>query len=53
MRFHPETERLILRNLTPKDRKAAVLWCGGPLPRAAVQADLRRGKEETKGGDDL
>ena len=53
MRCHPETERLILRCLTPKDRKAAFLWCGDPLPRTAVQADLRREKEETKGGDDL
>ena len=30
MRFHIETERLILRNLTPDDWQAAFRWCGDP-----------------------
>ena len=30
MRIHIETERLILRNLTPEDYKSAFLWCGDP-----------------------
>ena len=30
MRFTPETERLILRDLTPEDYQAAFLWCGDP-----------------------
>lgn len=30
MRFHLETERLILRDLTPEDYQAAFLWCGDP-----------------------
>ena len=30
MRFNLETERLILRNLTPEDSEAAFLWCGDP-----------------------
>ena len=30
MRFNIETERLILRNLTPYDAQAAFLWCGDP-----------------------
>lgn len=30
MRFHIETERLILRNLTPEDWQAAFRWCGDP-----------------------
>ena len=30
MRFYLETERLILRNLTPEDDQAAFLWCGDP-----------------------
>ena len=30
MRIHLETDRLILRNLTPEDDRAAFLWCGDP-----------------------
>ena len=30
MRIHIETERLILRNLTPEDYESAFLWCGDP-----------------------
>ena len=30
MRFTLETERLILRDLTPEDYQAAFLWCGDP-----------------------
>ena len=30
MRIHLETERLILRNLTPDDCQAVFLWCGDP-----------------------
>ena len=30
MRLYLETERLILRNLTPDDYQAAFLWCGDP-----------------------
>ncbi len=30
MRLNLETERLILRNLTPEDYRAAFLWCGDP-----------------------
>jgi ribosomal-protein-alanine N-acetyltransferase len=30
MRFRLETERLILRDLTPGDDQAAFLWCGDP-----------------------
>ena len=30
MRFRLETERLILRNLTPEDDQAVFLWCGDP-----------------------
>ncbi|MER1993641.1 MAG: GNAT family N-acetyltransferase [Eubacteriales bacterium] len=30
MRFHIETERLILRDLVPEDYRAAFLWCGDP-----------------------
>ena len=30
MRIHIETERLILRNLTPEDYNSAFLWCGDP-----------------------
>lgn len=30
MRLHVETERLILRSLTPEDARAAFLWCGDP-----------------------
>ena len=30
MRIRLETERLILRNLTPDDARAAFLWCGDP-----------------------
>lgn len=30
MRIDLETERLILRNLTPDDDQAAFLWCGDP-----------------------
>ena len=30
MRFCVETERLILRNLTPEDYRAVFLWCGDP-----------------------
>ena len=30
MRFNIETERLILRNLTPDDAQDAFLWCGDP-----------------------
>ena len=30
MRFTLETERLILRNLTPEDYQAVFLWCGDP-----------------------
>ena len=30
MRFHFETERLILRNITPEDYQAAFRWCGDP-----------------------
>lgn len=30
MRIHLETERLLLRNLTPDDYRAAFLWCGDP-----------------------
>ena len=30
MRINIETERLILRNLTPDDYQAAFLWCGDP-----------------------
>ena len=30
MRMNLETERLILRNLTPEDYRAAFLWCGDP-----------------------
>lgn len=30
MKIHIETERLILRNLTPDDWQAAFRWCGDP-----------------------
>jgi len=30
MRINLETERLLLRNLTPEDYRAAFLWCGDP-----------------------
>ena len=30
MRINLETERLILRSLTPEDYQAAFLWCGDP-----------------------
>ena len=30
MRINVETERLLLRNLTPEDYQAAFLWCGDP-----------------------
>ena len=30
MRINLETDRLILRNLTPEDYEAAFLWCGDP-----------------------
>ena len=30
MKLYLETERLILRNLTPDDYRAAFLWCGDP-----------------------
>ena len=30
MKFHLETERLILRNITPDDWQAAFQWCGDP-----------------------
>ena len=30
MRINLETERLLLRNLTPEDYQAAFLWCGDP-----------------------
>ena len=30
MRFHLESERLILRDLVPEDYRAAFLWCGDP-----------------------
>ena len=30
MRFHIETERLILRNMVPEDCEAAFRWCGDP-----------------------
>ena len=30
MRFHIETERLILRNMVPEDYEAAFKWCGDP-----------------------
>ena len=30
MRFHLETERLILRDLVPDDWQAAFRWCGDP-----------------------
>ena len=30
MRINVETERLLLRNLTPDDAQAAFLWCGDP-----------------------
>lgn len=30
MKFHIETERLILRDLVPEDYQAAFLWCGDP-----------------------
>ena len=30
MRINIETDRLILRNLTPDDYQAAFLWCGDP-----------------------
>ena len=30
MRIQIETERLILRNLTPEDYRSAFLWCGDP-----------------------
>jgi len=30
MRFRAETERLILRTLTPEDDQAMFLWCGDP-----------------------
>ena len=30
MRIHLETERLIMRNLTPDDYQSVFLWCGDP-----------------------
>ena len=30
MRINLETERLILRNLTPEDYRAVFRWCGDP-----------------------
>ena len=30
MKFHLETERLTLRNITPDDWQAAFQWCGDP-----------------------